>query len=87
MNNEMSLGIYFEIKDAELYGGKYSIGYVATIVGITANVLQKMDFAKYADRQREAAADMCKVPLENVRIISRKDITEGMALNIKTSTA
>ena len=30
MNNEMSLGIYFEIKDAELYGGKYSIGYVAT---------------------------------------------------------
>lgn len=67
MNNVMSLGIYFEITDAELYGGKDSIGYAATIVGITANALQKMDFAKYADRQREATADMCKVPLENGR--------------------
>lgn len=37
MNNVMSLGIYFEITDAELYGGKDSIGYAATIVGITAN--------------------------------------------------
>lgn len=43
MNNVMSLGIYFEITDAELYGGKDSIGYAATIVGITANALQKMD--------------------------------------------
>lgn len=32
MNNVMSLGIYFEITDAELYGGKDSIGYAATIV-------------------------------------------------------
>lgn len=77
MNNVMSLGIYFEITDAELYGGKDSIGYAATIVGITANALQKMDFAKYADRQREATADMCKVPLENVRIISRKEYEEA----------
>lgn len=30
MNNVMSLGIYFEITDAELYGGKDSIGYAAT---------------------------------------------------------
>lgn len=77
MNNVMSLGIYFEITDAELYGGKDSIGFAATIVGITANALQKMDFAKYADRQREAAAGMCKVPLENVRIISREEYEEA----------
>lgn len=28
----MSLGIYFEIKDAELYGGEGTTGYAATIV-------------------------------------------------------
>lgn len=41
MNNVMSLGIYFEITDAELYGGKDSIGYAATIVGITANIRER----------------------------------------------
>ena len=30
----MSLGIYFEIKDAELYGGEGTTGYAATIVEI-----------------------------------------------------
>lgn len=29
----MSLGIYFEIKDSELYGGEGTTGYAATIVG------------------------------------------------------
>ena len=77
MNNVMSLGIYFEIKDAELYGGKDSIGYAATIVEITANALQKMDFAKYAGRQREVTADMCGISLENVRIISREEYEEA----------
>lgn len=28
----MSLGIYFEIKDSELYGGEGTTGYAATIV-------------------------------------------------------
>ena len=32
----MSLGIYFEIKDAELYGGEGTTGYAATIVEIKA---------------------------------------------------
>lgn len=31
----MSLGIYFEIKDAELYGGEGTTGYAATIVEIS----------------------------------------------------
>ena len=32
----MSLGIYFEIKDAELYGGEGTTGYAATIVENTS---------------------------------------------------
>lgn len=32
----MSLGIYFEIKDAELYGGEGTTGYAATIAENTS---------------------------------------------------
>lgn len=38
----MSLGIYFEIKDAELYGGEGTTGYAATIVEISIEGLQMM---------------------------------------------
>lgn len=47
----MSLGIYFEIKDAELYGGEGTTGYAATIVEISIEGLQNADFEKYADGQ------------------------------------
>ena len=40
----MSLGIYFEIKDAELYGGEGTTGYAATIVEISIEGLQNADF-------------------------------------------
>ena len=45
----MSLGIYFEIKDSELYGGEGTTGYAATIVEISIEGLQNADFEKYAD--------------------------------------
>ena len=50
----MSLGIYFEIKDAELYGGEGTTGYAATIVEISIEGLQNADFEKYANSQLEA---------------------------------
>lgn len=43
----MSLGIYFEIKDAELYGGEGTTGYAATIVEISIEGLQNADFERY----------------------------------------
>lgn len=54
----MSLGIYFEIKDAELYGGEGTTGYAATIVEISIEGLQNADFEKYANSQLEAMASM-----------------------------
>ena len=50
----MSLGIYFEIRDAELYGGEGTTGYAATIVEISIEGLQNADFEKYANSQLEA---------------------------------
>lgn len=73
----MSLGIYFEIKDAELYGGEGTTGYAATIVEIPIEGLQNADFEKYADSQLEAMASMAKVPKEKVRIISKDEYEEN----------
>ena len=73
----MSLEIYFEIKDAELYGGEGTTGYAATIVEISIEGLQNADFEKYADSQLEAMASMAKVPKEKVRIISEDEYEEN----------
>lgn len=53
-NITMSLGIYFEVKDAEIYGGEGTVGYAATIVDISLSGLQKADFTKYAESRRKA---------------------------------
>lgn len=73
----MSPGIYFEIKDAELYGGEGTTGYAATIVEISIEGLQNADFEKYANSQLEAMASMAKVPKEKVRIISKDEYEEN----------
>lgn len=73
----LSLGIYFEVKDAEIYGGEGSVGYAATIMDIPIKGLQKANFTQYANSQTEGMAKFCKVPLENVRVISREEYEEN----------
>lgn len=73
----MSLGIYLEIKDAEICGGDGSIGWAATIVEISIEGLQNANFEKYANSQLEAMASMAKVPKEKVRIISKDEYEEN----------
>lgn len=63
-NITMSLGIYFEVKDAEIYGGEGTVGYAATIVDISLSGLQKADFTNYAESQKEGMAQFCHVPVE-----------------------
>lgn len=75
-NTLLSLGIYFEVKDAELYGGEGTLGYAATIIDISVDGLQKADFAEYVKNQIEGMAKFCKVPLENVRVITRDEYEE-----------
>lgn len=72
----MSLGIYFEIEDAELYGGPGTVGYASTIVDVTIRGLQKADFSKYAESQIEGMAHFCHVPVEKVKVISRDEYEE-----------
>ena len=68
-NITMSLGIYFEVKDAEIYGGEGTVGYAATIVDIS--------LSGYAESQKEGMAQFCHVPVEKVRVISRDEYEEN----------
>lgn len=68
---------YFEVKDAEIYGGEGTVGYAATIVDISLSGLQKADFTKYAESRKKGMAQFCHVPVEKVRVISRDEYEEN----------
>lgn len=76
----MSLGIYFEIKDAELYGGEGTTGYAATIVEISIEGLQNADFEKYANSQsamKEIAEENDgELPPELDEVVSSYEMTD-----------
>lgn len=77
VNNSMiTLGLYFEIHDSNIYGGKGSVGYANTNVDLKISDLAKADIAKYVDSQRQGVAEMCKVDKEKVNIISRTNYEE-----------
>lgn len=69
----ITLGIYFEVHDSDMYGGKGSIGYVNTNVDLKVSALAKANIDKYVEDQKRGVAMMCKVDKENVSIISRTD--------------
>ena len=77
----VTLGLYFEIKDAYLYGGNGSIGYFNTNADLKISNLLKADVYNYVEAQRKGVADVCHVDVEKVRVISRTEYennTEGI---------
>lgn len=76
-NTLLSLGIYFEVKDAEIYGGEGTVGYAATIKDVSVKGLQEANFTQFANSQTEGMAQFCKVPLDKVRVISRQEYEEN----------
>lgn len=71
----MSLGIYFEIKDAELYGGEGTTGYAATIVEISIEGLQNPEYNKRYNRGQNEDYEY-----QGIRSISGKDILKDREL-------
>ena len=75
--NMVTLGLYFEIMDSNMYGGKGTTGYANISVDLTIANLQKADVCKYAEEQIDAVASMCHVGVDKVRIISRVEYEEN----------
>lgn len=74
MNDSMiTLGLYFEVHDSEMYGGKGTVGYANINADLKVSALAKEDLINYVEGQIQGVADMCKVDKEKVIIISRAD--------------
>lgn len=71
----MSLGIYFEIKDAELYGGEGTTRYAATIVEISIERLQNPEYNKRYNRGQNRDYEY-----QGIRSISGKGILKDRKL-------
>lgn len=73
----ITLVFYFEIKDAEIYGGEGEIGYAEQKMDLITNDLADIKLQEAAKSAREGFAKLCKVPIDNVRIISRVEYEDN----------
>jgi len=73
----VTLGVYFEVKDSELYGGEGTIGYCNTNVDLKISSPLEADISNYVEHQCKGVADMCRVGVEKVRVISRTEYEEN----------
>lgn len=72
INDSMiTIGLYFEVHDGELFGGKGSVGYTNVNVDLKVSALLEGDLKNYVEGQIQGVADMCKADKEKVIIISR----------------
>ena len=72
-----TLVLYFEIKDSEIYGGDGEIGYAEQKMDLMTNDLGDIKLQEAVESAKKGLAKLCKVPVENVRIISRTEYEEN----------
>ena len=79
MSNKIraTVSLFFEIKGADIFGGAESVGYSESKIDLNAACLSGFNLEKYAQGQIEGFAELCKVPEENIRIISRQEYEEN----------
>ena len=77
--NMITISLYFEVHDADLYGGEGTVGYANTNVDLKVSALGKADIDNYVEAQRQGVAEMCKVDKEKVIVISRTKYEEETA--------
>lgn len=71
-----TISMFFEVKNAEVFGGEGSTGYMERRIGITLEKSNKLDLYEYAKAGIKSIAKMLAVPEGNVRIISRQEYEE-----------
>lgn len=76
-NSIVTLGVYFEIKNSELYGGYGSVGYANTNVQLKISALEKANVCEYVEKQRVEIANLCHTDIEDVKVISKTEHDEN----------
>lgn len=68
---DVTISIYLEISNAEMYGGEGSIGYAEAKIDLSASSLDGFKLEEFAAGNIDSFAELLKVPGENIRIIPR----------------
>lgn len=74
----ITLVFYIEIKDSVLYGGNGKIGYAEQRMDLEKSDLGGVQLIEVAESAVKGFSALCKVPSENVRIISRKEYEDNV---------
>lgn len=74
---DVTLSLFFEIKDAELFGGVGEVGYVEEKWDLKTDNLANVKLQKLMQRTISRLAKTLSVPEENVRTISRTEYEEN----------
>ena len=74
----VTISLYFEVKDAEMLGGIGENGYTEVNADLEVEDLSSVKLQDFAEEIIAGYAEMLKVPKENVRIISRTEYEENM---------
>lgn len=79
-NNKIrvTVSLFFQIKDADIFGGAGSIGYSESKIDLNAADLSGFKLQEYAKGQIEGFAELLKTPTENIRIISRQEYEDNI---------
>ena len=73
----ITLELFFEIKNAELYGGEGTTGYAQLISNLRMESMKDFDLQEYAKTNIEGFAKACKIEVEDVQIIPREEYKEN----------
>lgn len=72
----VTISVYFEVENAEVFGGEGSTGYMEQRIGITLKKQSKLDLYEYAKVSIKNIAKMLAVPEEDIRTISGQEYEE-----------
>lgn len=72
----VTISVYFEVENAEVFGGEGSSGYVEQQIDITLEKSSKLDLYEYAKAGIKNIAKILAVPEEDIRTITRREYEE-----------
>ena len=76
---QVTLSLYYEIVGADLYGGPESTGYAMVAFDFDTENLGSVNLPVMAEEWKAGFAKTCKVPVENITLISRCEYEDNTA--------
>lgn len=73
----VTVSLYFEVKDSETFGGKGGTGYCASRIDLRAEDLLGFQLHIYAQEQISGLAELLEIPEKNIKSIARQEYEEN----------